>query len=215
MSLAILCPSRGRPDRLETMIRSALASTSEAEILIYVDRDDPCLDKYLLLADIPHTRFMVGNPIGRGPAINELVAKSDPFDNYVIVSDDITYVRSGWDLEVQEAMDSFGDGIGCVHLSSENGQKYVNWLCVSKKWIDTLGWINEPNLKMFCQDTVVQILAEALGRIKFIEPKVVHHECLDVANNMPKYAEDASLFLWYCAKRFGSDLDKLRGAMST
>jgi hypothetical protein len=212
MSLAILCPSRSRPDRCRKMIDSALETTSETEVLIYVDRDDPYLGDYLAL--VKHrVKVMVGDHIGRGPAINELVKKADRYDNYLIVSDDITYVRPGWDVEVREAMDSFGDGIGCVHLASENGQKYVNWLCVSRKWIETLGWINEPTLDMFCQDTVVSVLAEALGRIKIIEPQVVQHECLVGAHQMEKFSRDAGLFLWYCASRFGSDLAKLKAVM--
>lgn len=206
--LAIVCPSRGRPFTAVRMILSALENSS-ADILIYADSDDPELGGYSPSNNL-RVFVHVGPPVGRGAAVNELIRRHPDYRMYLIVSDDITFVRNDWEAQVIAAMDSFGDDIGLVHLASETSERYVNWACVSKKWIDTLGWFNYPECRDFCQDTILQVLAEALGRIVFIEPQVIHHDCIASPDNLQRLARDQDRFLWYMAKEFGGDLAKLR-----
>lgn len=196
------------------MLRSGIAQTKAAEFLLYVDRDDPRKGEYRPFADLERTKVMFGNPIGRGAAVNHLIDQSRDYRMFLVVSDDITYERDGWEGEISAAMDSFGDEIGLVHLASENHQPWVNWACVSRRWIDTLGWFNYPALRNFCQDTVIQALAEALERIVRIEPKVVHHHVINHPDVGQRLVADQSIFLWYFAQHFGSDLRKLRGALT-
>lgn len=207
--LAIVCPSRGRPDVCKRMIESAL-DNSNADVLVYVDNDDDTRHEY------PHSseRVRVHHhlPIGRGAAVNELIRCYPDYRMYLIVSDDITFVRSDWEAQVVAAMDAFGDDLGIVHLASENGAKYANWVVASKKWIDTLGWFNYPGCRWFCQDTIIQVLAEALGRIRFIEPKVIHHHVIHDYDVEARMVPDTRAFLWYMAQEFGGDLAKLREA---
>lgn len=220
--LAIVCPSRGRAASCIRMAESSCA-TSGADVLLYVDSDDPEIWDYRggvgnmnteSRAIRGRTILHVGPPIGRGHAVNRLCEQFRDYRMYLIVSDDITFDRLHWDLEVVEAMENFGDDIGCVHLASENGERYVNWACISRKWIDTLGWFNYPGCNHFTQDTIIQVLAEALGRITFIEPKVLTHHVIDHPDIEPRLNADCRAFLWYMAKQFGSDLAKLKAVMS-
>ena len=208
MSLAIVCPSRGRPVVLKRMIASAL-STSSADVLIYLDSDD---DETYDLIDSPRVKVVVGPPIGRGRAINALCDKYRDYRMYLLFSDDAVFVRQNWDLEVEEAMDSFGDDIGLVHLSMGIPEAWVNWPIVSRKWLDAVGWFNFPKLTHYCQDTVLQALAEAIGKIRYIEPLVVGHEALWPEDGAKRISADAQQFLWFFAKDFGPTLKKLRAA---
>lgn len=212
--LAIVCPSRGRPVECTRMKRSALDS-STADVLIYVDSDDPTRRDYLWREQDERAVIHEGPPIGRGAAVDALIQAYPDYRMYLIVSDDIVFVRNDWEQQVIEAMDSFGDDIGIVHLASETGESYVNWAIASKKWIDTLGWFNYPGCRNFCQDTILQALAEALDRTVFIEPKAIHHDTLHHPDYLEQMKVDQDAFMWYMAKHFGSDLRKLRLARAT
>lgn len=210
--LALLCPSRERPELCLALVNSTLETTS-ADILIYLDSDDPrLLDYHLPENDRVHV--LVEPCVGRGEAVEKLIHRFPPYRMYMVLSDDAVFVRTGWDQEVIAAMDAFGDDIGLVHLESENHQPYVNWACVSRKWIDTLGYYNYPGCTFFCQDTILQILAEALGRITYIQPQVVNHLVHNHPDWSARLAKDTNAFLWYCATQFGKDLAKLRGVMA-
>ena len=209
--LAIVCPSRGRPSHCARMVASALAN-SDADVLLYVDTDDPEEASYL--ESIIRVTAYKGPPIGRAAAVDALIAIYPDYRMYLVVSDDIMFMRNGWEKQVVDAMDSFGD-IGIVHLANETGEPYANWVVASKKWIDTLGWFNYPGCRYFCQDTILQVLAEALGRIKLIEPAVIHHDVVTHPDTPARLAADQDRFLWYMATEFGKDLAKLRAAANT
>lgn len=190
------------------MIHSALA-TSSADVLLYLDRDDPELERYEheLIGHSVRVKPVIGEPIGRGAAINRLCELFQA-RAYLLVSDDVTFVRDGWDREALKALDEFGDDIGCVHFASENGMPHVNWPMVSKRWINALGWFNPPALRRVCQDTAIQVLAQALDRITEIKPQVVQHAALRRPDYEP--GGDVMAFLNYMALNFGEDLRKLR-----
>ena len=214
--LAICCPSRNRPQSVRNMIHSALKN-STSDILIYVDEDDEKRVEYFDVSqdfkDEPRVSVYFGEHVGRGEAINALCKQRREYRMYLVVSDDIEFVRADWEQQVIAAMDSFGDDIGCVHLESENGKEYVNWAIVSRTWLDTLGYFNVPSMTWFCQDSVIQILAEALDRIVFIRPQVIHHKIENFPNVMERFHEDVSNFLWYMVLNFKSDLNKLKEAI--
>ncbi len=214
--LAIVCPSRNRPGTLKRMIENAL-STCSADILVYVDEDDEKRTEYFDISQDYRQNGRVfiyfGEHVGRGQAVNALVKRCTDYRMYLILSDDVTFVRNDWEQQVVAAMDSFGDDIGLVHLESENGKEYANWCIVSRKWIDTLGYFNAPGMTWFCQDSVIQILAEALDRIVFIRPQVINHAIENHPNVMERFHDDVSNFLWYMVLNFKKDLDKLKGAI--
>jgi hypothetical protein len=212
--LAVVCPSRGRPQSLSAMVQSALA-TSKADVLIYVDKDD--IPSTRLSFDDERVNILIGEPQGRGRAVNALCDTFSGRRGYLVVSDDIVFTRPGWDAEIEQAMDAFSNDIGLVHLKGSNtqqttGEPWVNWACVSRNWLDTLGWFNYPELEHFCQDTVLQVLAEALGRIVQLPEVMLHHACIDHPQMRERLQGDAERFLWFCAKDFASCLDKLKRA---
>lgn len=205
MTLAVVCPTRGRAESCGRMVRSVL-DTSAAHVLLYADCDDPAAHEVIHFAS-PRVHVRVEQPIGRGAAVNALCDRFRDYDAYLIVSDDIEFVRSGWDGELLVALAAFGDGIGVAHLAGSNvvypdGEPWVNWACVSRRWIDTLGWLNYPECRWFCQDTILQALAESIDRITRIDQVALHHECErhdDVKGHM---AHDAEKFLWFFAQHF-------------
>ena len=213
--LAVVCPSRGRPIQCQKMVESVL-QTSKADVLVYVDQDD--VPSHRMSFWDERAKLTIGEPIGRGNAVNALCRAFPDYRAYLMVSDDIVFVRPGWDAEIEAAMDAFSNDIGLVHLKGSNtqqskGEPWVNWACVSRTWLDTLGWFNYPECNWFCQDTVLQVLAESLGRITQIPEVALHHACIDHPQMRERMQADAEKFLWFCAKDFKPCLDKLKAAM--
>jgi len=213
--IAVVCPTRGRPERVVKMVASVL-EYSQADVLLYVDKDD--VPSTRLRFDSERVVLMIGEPQGRGRAVNALCDTFRQYRGYLVVSDDIVFTRPGWDVELEQGLDTFSNDIGLVHLKGSDtlqaeGQPWVNWACVSRNWLDTLGWFNYPELEHFCQDTVLQILAESLGRIHHVPQVALHHACIDHPQMRERMMADAERFLWFCAKDFALCLRRLKAAM--
>lgn len=211
MSLAILCPTRGRPEQCANMVVSALA-TSAADIFLYVDDDDPHRANVSRLAG-SRVHVYIGPRVGRGQAINDLCEMNRNHWLYMVVSDDIAFTRTHWDTDVERAATGFEDDIGLVHVSAMSREPYVNWAVIPRRVIDVLGWWNAPGMRSFCQDTVLQLLFTAVGRMAHVEEPCLRHDCLVSEDGPQRLAEDEHAFLWYCAREFGRDLEKLKSAM--
>jgi hypothetical protein len=193
------------------MVQSAL-EMSAADVLIYVDQDDPELAGYQRFSWLSRVKLTVGPPVTRGPAVNALCDAHRDYRAYLIVSDDIVFDRDDWEEQVWDVLDRFGDDIGCVHLQSEDREDYVNWAIVSRRWIDALGWFNFPGCLYFCQDTIIQSLATALGKLEMITPPVLTHQAVAYPEAQKRLEADTRAFLIYMAKQFGNDLKRLREA---
>lgn len=191
------------------MVESVI-NTSRAEILLYFDTDDPTAPRPGTWNG-PRIHVTSGPRIGRGKAIN-LLCQTHDYDAYLLLSDDARLTRSGWDREVEAALNSFPNRIGLVHLSSGIPEGWVNWPCISKEWLSAVGWFHYPGLEKYCQDTVLQTLGEALDRIAYIDPPCIHHDCLSEDENAAVYQRDREALLWFFARGgFRTALKALRG----
>ena len=88
MSLAILVPSRGRPQNLRRLVDAVAATaTGEYRIYTYIDDDDRTADAYRGL----NVRPTVGPRIFYAPAVNVLarIATDDPPDLSMLVGYDL------------------------------------------------------------------------------------------------------------------------------
>jgi hypothetical protein len=201
MRLAVVCPSRERPLDCWAMVQSVL-ETSDADVLLYLDTDD--VSPYDI-PEHPRVRIIKGPRIGRGGAVNFLCHAYSSYDRYLLVSDDVLFVRPEWDKDIAAIKDP-----GLVHLQSENGMDHVNWPCISQAWLKALGWFNPPKLKWYCQDTALSALGDAFGRVHYIQPQVLHHKAHAHPDSKERAQEDLLEFLYYMATEFPKDVKKLR-----
>jgi hypothetical protein len=156
-------------------------------------------------------RMVIGPAVGRGGAINSLCRDFPHYDLYLLASDDAVFVLDGWDQIVEAAMPE--DGIGVINVARETTEDFVNWPCVSRKWIEALGWMHPPRMDHYCQDTAMQALSDALGRTIYMPTNALRHEAVSDETNGIKQRRDYENFLWFMAKDFAPSLAKLRAAM--
>lgn len=206
MRVAVVCPTRERPIAFRHMYESVL-ETSKADVLSYVD-DDQGYE----LPEEPRVICHVGSRIGRGDSINYLCKSHPEYDAYLLAADDVVFTKTDWENDLAAAMPE--DGIAVINAARERqGENFVNWPVVSKKWIDTLGWFNPPKLKRYCQDTALQALSDALGRTVYLQTDILQHKGMQVEDQKNKIAEDATNFVWFMAQEFKGCLDKLKAEM--
>lgn len=209
MRLAVVVPSRERPQECADFVTNVI-QTSGADVLVGLDRDDPTLEQYKLSHN-PRVGVWADCPGGRAAAVEAVIQTFPSYDAYLVMSDDARFTRNWWCREVLAAIPA--DGIGIVCLESDDAFKVVNWIAVSRKWIDALGWFNPPEMHYFCQDTYLHLLAIALDRVVKVGPKAVWHKTIYHKDAWGRLANDQAAFAHRCATEFESDLKKLKGVM--
>lgn len=207
MKLAVVVPSRERPEECAEFVANVIR-TSQADVLVGLDRDDPTISEYKF-SHSPRVGVWADCPGGRAAAVEAVIQAFPEYDAYLVMSDDARFTRHKWCRDVIEAMPQ--DGIGLVVLEGE--EKVANWLAVSRKWIDTLGWFNPPEMRYFCQDTYLHLLATALDRVIKVGPKAVWHKTIYHSEAWARLANDQAAFTQRCATEFENDLKKLKEAM--
>jgi hypothetical protein len=176
--ISILCPTRGRPDILRRMVRSARDTAAEPlrlEFLVYLTPDDPRLHDYKQVIFDERVYPVTGPRRVLGECWNVL-AEVATGDLLMQANDDIVFRTPGWDGMVRREFDScpdkilmvFGDDLGC-----HRGQ-FGPHPIVHRRWVNALGYFVPGMFAGDYTDTWVNEVARILGRDRFL-PFVVEH----------------------------------------
>jgi len=186
--ISLLCPSRGRPKDLERLIKSiATTATNPAriEILIYVDDDDPEKFMYILthknltadpqITQLFNIDLLVDEPL-RTPLLNNILADRAKGNILMIANDDQVFVDKNWDIRIDEEVAKFPDEIYCMWF---NEGRYHETICtfpiVSRKWVDTLGYIEPFLFEHFNCDLWTWQIGKMIDRLHYIPDILVEH----------------------------------------
>lgn len=206
--ISILCPSRGRPELAQRMIKTINETVSDQkniEIKLYLNDDDPTLEKYKKLID---KRYYKIGP-NQSPAYSwNLLADEAKHDILFLAGDDITFKTQKWDLKIKECFDRYDDKI-CMVVPWDG--KTEDWrkdlpdqpiikvpvgikigsphFAVHRNWMKTLGYFVPPFFWHFYVDTYTQKVANKLDRLIFLPSVQVKAKKIfdDTANNVRKF----------------------------
>ena len=173
--IALLIPSRGRPERAERMILSALETASDTiEVRLLVDPDDPRLAEYQALIFAPLVLRVLPAPMGYTAALNH--AAREAWDEFAVLGafgDDVVFRTSGWDRRVEEALQhpgiAYGDDL--IH-----GRNHPSAVFMSSAIAKALGWLALPATTHQWADDGWKRLGQATGTLRFVEEVIVEHE---------------------------------------
>lgn len=184
---ALLCPTRGRPERAAEAARSAFqtaAKPERIEYLYYVDSDDPDLAAYQSMVPIladelaglgGKVELTVGPPVGVLKAFNKLTESTDA-DVFMVATDDQIFVDADWDLRLDLETAKFSDGIYCMWFNDNwESKNFCTAPIVSRVWIETLGYFLLPLFEHFFADAWIWMLAKAVDRAVYIPDILVEH----------------------------------------
>jgi hypothetical protein len=161
--ISILCPSRGRPELAKRMIETVQSTASlPVEILLYLNDDDPELERYKALISSEH--YQIGPDRSPGYSWNRL-AEICQGEILFLMGDDATFETKGWDKLVEHEFSKIPDRIVCVYPVVPNFKKEKNpHFCVHRNWVNALGYFVPPHFWHWYVDTWTRELARRIGR---------------------------------------------------
>lgn len=224
MSVAVLCPSRERPDRFRELLE-AIDATAERPVRVYlgVDCDDPTLAGYRDACGPFATVEVCGGP--RRPLarwLDDLSARavSDGHSIIGFMGDDHRPRTGGWDDLVQQRS-AGGMVYGRDGLQDE---RLPTWCFWSADVIRALGFFCPPTLEHMYLDDFWLALARGIGRCVYVPELMVEHmhPSIGKADTDEGYvrvealtSKDENAWRWYVADGcLHADIDRVLRAVS-
>lgn len=193
MKIALMCPTRNRPNKLITLLASILTTATHHNIIIVlgIDDDDPVKDIYYKLkTNLPTMIQLVefknkGKFLGLSPMWNEMVKQvNSPMESviYAMIGDDMIFKTKDWDAKIiEEFQKGPEDKLIMVHCNDGMrgpGNKYQNVqpfpvnFFVHENYVKTVGYFVEPYVINIHQDTWCDAIFTNLKR------KIYRHDIL-------------------------------------
>ena len=200
MKIAILTPTRSRPEKLYRFIRSVINTASgENTIFLYIsiDRNDPDKSNYItayrkIVADqcandalhifTDNNNFIILNTGDQKPVgiiwndLQELAEKMYSPDYYIMGNDDLVYRTKDWDQILVGNLESLPHKYFVSWFNDEiNGQSHCAFPIVSDQWIQQVGYFTPTIFEFLCNDTWVFDIAKRINCLNYIPEVVASH----------------------------------------
>lgn len=204
--IAVLCPTRDRVGGLAKLVDSVHETSTRATVIACIDDDT----RYLYRQE-PGSIYHYLARSSPAVKVNHLVQIETEYDVYGCLPDDSWITSPGWDEWMLDQIDRFPGRIGVVS-ARHNGGPSVNFPFVSRKWIDTLGWLACPDTHNYVWDTVLEILGDAT-RIVHDRPEFEVWHVNPNSKNVEPFVHDCVQFFGWCIGGRKEAICKLRSAM--
>ena len=176
--IAVLTPTRGKPDLALRMLESAKDTADEPDrvrMLFGIDHDETedysVLNKQGLCVRMGEAENTVGK------VWNFLVGLAPDAAQLMMGNDDLVYCTQGWDTALKERVQKYQDGIYVAWF--DDGSPASSYRCafpiVSMKWCTTLGYFMPICFNFLWHDTWVWHIGRELGRELYIPDVLVEH----------------------------------------
>ncbi len=173
-TISLLCPTRGRPDNMGRLVKSALETASDKEkfqVVFYIDEDD-IASQDALRAMQGYYGFRVCGIVGKRILLSEMWNVCYQFalgPIYMHAGDDLNFLTQGWDFKVREAFSQYPDRIVLVFGNDGNGTRGANpdfptHSFLHKNWIDTVGYFCPNKFSSDYNDVWLDFLATYINR---------------------------------------------------
>jgi len=184
-SIAMICPSRGRPDMARTLAESVRETAHDyVSIAMLLDRDDPFADHYnngmVAILQTPLPTVSLQWTYGACFSGTDLLR---------MTNDDEVCITPGWDKRVLEVANEYPDGIFALYVNDGfKGESHCAFPIVSRKWVETLGYFAPPYFEFGYNDTWIMDLAQRVGRLRYIPDVTIEHRHFTAPNGYPRDA---------------------------
>src|SRR3990167_9217332 len=178
MDLLVICPTRERPERLQTFMESfneniLLGCTG---IIYCVDDNDPQLVEYQKIFGSEHC-YHIGT--GRRTItmkMNQVVNDLCPgYKYYGYLSDDNIIKTQYFDTKMIEAIKD-GGGWGMAYGNDLfQGEKLPTHIFASGNLVKALGWLYLPSVRHLYGDNAWKVLGEGIHRLHYLKDVTIEH----------------------------------------
>lgn len=148
-------------------------SPERIELIFYVDENDPCVEQYREI--LASTKRMIAPERPISECYQRMFDFSDA-DVFFIANDDAIMQTKSWDSIVLERIADYPDGIFLAWFwDGIQGEKMACFPILSRRWIETLGYVVPPYFKTICADRWLTEIARKLGRCLYIPEVYFEH----------------------------------------
>lgn len=223
--LAIIVPSRGRPNNIDRLHRAMLGTASKVDLVVAVDDDDPHLPGYQAIWELHNHGFALG--VGpRLRLVGTLNATALAVENRYIgfMGDDHMPRTKGWDDRYIASLDDSGPGGMVFGNDMIQGPNLPTQIAMDRRIVDTLGFMAPPVLTHLYVDNFWLDLGHELATLRYLPDVVVEHlhpvagntewdDTYAEANSVTRYNTDEAAFRTYRETQFHQDVGRLREAL--
>lgn len=174
--LAILVPSRGRPENVARLTeRCAETCQTDYQLCWAFDDDDPTLDESKRAAG--HGYIWTGPRDGLGGWTNKMWHELEhDFRYFMSMGDDHFPVTHGWDKLMVAALEAHGGGFAyCWNGHHQEIRNFPEMCMISAPVLSALGWVCEPTMKHYCVDVVWMELGDAAECLYYLPDVNIQH----------------------------------------
>lgn len=206
--VAVLCPTRSRPESFARLAES-IRATSSARLLVCLD-DDTAASYGEVLGRTSGVSAHIRDRAGLVEKVNWLVEQEPDYDLYGIMPDDCVVMTPGWDDYALEMVEQYPY---CVVSPYHNFGNHIDLPFVSRAWIEALGWYACPDCYHYCWPIITGLIGEmtAICHCPKDSFGIVYTEN-DV--NRAWQVEDAQAFFEYVSLKLPVAVERIRQAMT-
>ena len=175
MLTTIVLPSRGRPSRVQMMIKSARAmAVGDLEIIVRLHDDDPAKEHYRREG----AEFRDGPSAPTTWLWNEL-GMSAKGDVIMLAADDFEFMTKGWDALIRDGAPA--DNIWVANfVQAPGGNSFGNGYVLTRETRDALGYFTAYWFHHWASDWWMTETAKLVGRFRELKNVcVIHHKSDD------------------------------------
>ena len=178
MELLVICPSRGRPERLRGMVQSFKETASEGtELVVYVSEDDPAVVGYRGIEGID---LHIGERLSLVGVLNKFSIEVYPDVKYYgEVNDDHVYRTKRWDKTLIGHIEKGGGwGIACGNDTVPKDWyecRHPSACVISGNIVRTLGCFVDPRFQHMYVDDYLRDIGESINGLFYDSDVVVEH----------------------------------------
>lgn len=186
MSMIVIVPSRGRPQNIERLVGDWLdTATTDADLRVVIDADDPELDRYLKIEEAPFLEIEVQQQRGLNRILNAAAIIEASYYGIVgFMGDDHAPRTIGWDQKIRDVLeDSIGVAYGDDLLM---GETIPTAAFITSNLVRCLGWYSPPALTHLCLDVFWKHLGEATS-LHYLPDVIIEH--MHPANGKAEFDE--------------------------
>jgi hypothetical protein len=190
VTIAILTPSRGRPERLTELVESInVTAAGPIHLLVGLDKDDPKLRDYSpwYQTDKPCRVDLIVRSRRRLSAWTNQLARIAIHNGHTIIGslgDDHRPRTPGWDQRITDALADLGSGLAyCADgIQDERLPTAPFW---TADIIQALGWFSPEAMVHMYLDNYWLHLANDLGRRAYLADVLIEHMHHSVGKTQP------------------------------
>ena len=221
-NIAVLVPSRGRPQNIKRLVDSFQDTVSDLEnthLIVGVDDDDVTKDEYLLLT-APFLRIVVSPRLRLAGTLNALAEQHmDAYDILGFMGDEHLPRTTDWDDRIREAMPPRGVVYGNDLIQGPNLPTEV---FLDSEVVKRLGYFAPRGFIHLFLDNTWKTWGERTGTLRYLADVIIEHlhPVAGTASSDAGYVEVNSSDIWnadearyneYVASgELNADIEKLR-----